>query len=143
DKLVDVGVLQTAHCVFHCGELESTDHLFFQCSFSANVWLDVLRLCNISRPILPWANEVLWMSAHAKGNQFHHRIRKLAFAATVYHIWLERNRRCFNNRFLPPQEIVLKVRMEVSGKLTTANNAQKDDRHHGLCINWGIPIPSD
>ncbi|GAV93121.1 hypothetical protein CFOL_v3_36499 [Cephalotus follicularis] len=138
-----MGVTQTAQCVFHCGELESTEHLFFQCPFSACVWIEVLKLCNIRRPIMPWANEVLLMFVHARDNHFHHRNRKIAFASTVYHVWLERNRRCFTNRFLPPQEIVHKMRMDVSGKLTTANNAQKGDHHQSLCINWGIPIVCD
>ncbi|GAV62774.1 zf-RVT domain-containing protein [Cephalotus follicularis] len=140
DKLVAVGVTHTAQCIFHCGETESTEHLFFQCPFSANIWREVLKLFNITRPILPLANEVQWMTEHAKGNKFHHSIRKLALAAIVNHVWLERNRRCFNNCFLPFQEIVHKVRMDVSGKLTTNNHSQRTDRHHNLCVNWGIPM---
>ncbi|GAV92862.1 LOW QUALITY PROTEIN: zf-RVT domain-containing protein, partial [Cephalotus follicularis] len=37
DKLVTMGVTHTALCVFHCGENESVEHLFFQCPFSATV----------------------------------------------------------------------------------------------------------
>ncbi|GAV93065.1 zf-RVT domain-containing protein, partial [Cephalotus follicularis] len=97
DKLVAMGVTQQSSCLFNCGEPETLDHLFFLCPFSSRVWLEVLGLCNIVRPILPWTEEVDWMITHAPGNTFHHSLRKLAMAATVYHLWIERNNRCFNN----------------------------------------------
>ncbi|GAV92760.1 zf-RVT domain-containing protein, partial [Cephalotus follicularis] len=37
DKLVSIGVVQSAMCTFHCGLLESNDHLFFQCPYSMKV----------------------------------------------------------------------------------------------------------
>ncbi|GAV80402.1 zf-RVT domain-containing protein, partial [Cephalotus follicularis] len=91
DKLLAVGVVQDAACVFHCGETETLEHIFFQCPYLAKLWSDVLSLCNVARPILPWMNEVLWMSTHAKGKEFHHTIIKLGFAASIYHLWIERN----------------------------------------------------
>ncbi|GAV92662.1 zf-RVT domain-containing protein, partial [Cephalotus follicularis] len=140
DKLLAAGVVQDTACVFHCGENETMVHLFFQCPYSAKVWRDVLSMCNIYRPILSWPNEVLWMTSHAKGKEFHHTIRKLAFAATTYHLWIERNRRCFKNRFLPYQEIVQMVRQDVGAKLAYGNNSKRDEHHHSLCVNWGIPM---
>ncbi|GAV61906.1 zf-RVT domain-containing protein [Cephalotus follicularis] len=140
DKLLNWGVTQTAQYVFHCREIELTEHLFFQCPYSTNVWKEVLELCNITRPILPWATEVQWMTEHTKGNKFHHSVRKLALTATVYHVWIERNRRCFKNRFLPFQELVKKVREDMGGKLSISNHSQRSYRHHNLCINWGIPL---
>ncbi|GAV92910.1 zf-RVT domain-containing protein, partial [Cephalotus follicularis] len=140
DKLLAMGVVQDAACVFHCGEIESLQHLFFQCPYSANVWRDILSMCNVVRPILSWSLEVQWMLAHAKGKEFHHTIRKLAFAATIYHLWIERNRRCFRNHFLPYQEIVQLVRKDVCGKLFYGNNSKRCEQHHSLCVNWGIPL---
>ncbi|GAV74017.1 zf-RVT domain-containing protein, partial [Cephalotus follicularis] len=95
DKLVALGALSSAAWVFHCGEPETPAHLFFQCPYSATVWKEVLCLCNIVRPILPWVDEVEWMCANATGNQFHQTLRKLALAASIYHLWIERNNRCF------------------------------------------------
>ncbi|GAV75791.1 hypothetical protein CFOL_v3_19267, partial [Cephalotus follicularis] len=106
-----------ADCAFLCGETETLQHLFFQCPFSSMVWREVLLMCNIARPLLSWAEEVLWMSTHARGSAFHHTVRRLAFAATVYHLWIERNRRCFKNAFLPCQEIIRLVKQDVCGKL--------------------------
>ncbi|GAV66276.1 zf-RVT domain-containing protein, partial [Cephalotus follicularis] len=91
DKLLAFGVVHSVDCAFLCGETETLQHLFFQCPFSAMVWREVLLMCNIVRPLLPWVDEVLWMSTHARGSAFHHTMRRLAFAATVYHLWIERN----------------------------------------------------
>ncbi|GAV92516.1 hypothetical protein CFOL_v3_35895 [Cephalotus follicularis] len=100
--------------------------------------MEVLRKCNISRSGLLWSDEVQWMTGHTKGNNFPASLKKLAFVATVYHIWLETNRRCFKNSFLPFQEIVRKVCFDVAGKLSICKKIQKSERHHSLCVNWGI-----
>ncbi|GAV76612.1 zf-RVT domain-containing protein [Cephalotus follicularis] len=86
DKLLAIGVLQSAGCVFFCGEMESLDYLYFQCPYTENIWKGVLALCNISKPIFPWLEEVQWMIEHTKGDNFPEMVRKLALAATVYHI---------------------------------------------------------
>ncbi|GAV92800.1 zf-RVT domain-containing protein, partial [Cephalotus follicularis] len=91
DKLAVMGMHPNPLCLFNCGEPESLVHLFFHCPFSSKVWKEVLALCNIVRPILPWAEEVAWMTSHATRNSFHHTLRKLAMAATIYHMWIERN----------------------------------------------------
>ncbi|GAV69530.1 LOW QUALITY PROTEIN: zf-RVT domain-containing protein, partial [Cephalotus follicularis] len=90
DKWLVIGVLQTASCFFNYGEVESLEHLFFQCPFTNNV-MAVLAMCNVLRPISQWMDEVQWMLDHARGDKFPALVRKLAFAASVYHIWLERN----------------------------------------------------
>ncbi|GAV80391.1 hypothetical protein CFOL_v3_23852 [Cephalotus follicularis] len=97
-------------------------------------------MCNVVRLTLPWADEIQWLLAHSKGNKFPATVLKLAFAAIVYHVWLERNRRCFNNLFLPYQEIVHKVRLDVTGKLASSNNSQRCEQHHSPCVNWGITM---
>ncbi|GAV72928.1 zf-RVT domain-containing protein [Cephalotus follicularis] len=38
DKLLAWGVINSASCVFNCGEVESLEHLFFHCPFSHNIW---------------------------------------------------------------------------------------------------------
>ncbi|GAV74772.1 zf-RVT domain-containing protein [Cephalotus follicularis] len=140
DKLLALEVINSASCVFNCGEVESLEHLFFHCPFSHNIWRVVLATCNILRPISQWMDEVQWMLDHARGHMFPALVRKLAFAASIYHIWLERNRRCFKNEFMPVQEIIDRIKHDVASKLRLGRKTQRCERHHSLCENWGIPL---
>ncbi|GAV66547.1 hypothetical protein CFOL_v3_10057 [Cephalotus follicularis] len=115
--------------------MKSLEHLYFQCPKKKYIWKAVLAKCNICRPIFPWMEEVQWMIEHKKGNKFSEMVRKLALAATIYHIWLERNRRCFNNLFLHAQEIIRKITQEVAWKIYTVGNILRSERHHNLCVN--------
>ncbi|GAV85611.1 LOW QUALITY PROTEIN: zf-RVT domain-containing protein, partial [Cephalotus follicularis] len=37
DKLLAMGVVHCVACTFHCGEIETVEHTFFQCPYSAHV----------------------------------------------------------------------------------------------------------
>ncbi|GAV75301.1 zf-RVT domain-containing protein, partial [Cephalotus follicularis] len=102
DKLVPLGIVPSACCVFNCGDNESVNHLFFACSYTQHIWIKVLSKCNINRQMLSWPEETQWMANHARGNKPPRTIIKLVIGATVYHIWTEKNRRSFKNCFLPP-----------------------------------------
>ncbi|GAV59049.1 zf-RVT domain-containing protein, partial [Cephalotus follicularis] len=101
DKLLLSGIVPSAMCSFNCRDNESVEHLFFACSYTHSIWKKVLGMCNINRQSLPWPEEIQWMEEHARGKKFPQILRKLAFGATVYHVWMEQNRRSFKNRFLP------------------------------------------
>ncbi|GAV70349.1 hypothetical protein CFOL_v3_13847, partial [Cephalotus follicularis] len=133
-----LGITSSACFVFNCGENEQLDHLFFGCPYSKQIWAQILGKFNIIRPILPWAEEIQWMVDHTKGNKFPQALRKLVFGATVYHIWMERNRRIFKNCFLPLQSIIHKVQCDVVGKMAGLNMPfdQVDEHHHSLGTNW-------
>ncbi|GAV81191.1 hypothetical protein CFOL_v3_24650 [Cephalotus follicularis] len=95
-------------------------------------------MCNISRPIIRWEEEVIWMTDHSRGHSFSAIVRKMALATLVYHIWMERNRRSFKNHLLPIFEIIGKIRQDVGWKLLTGGKFQRGERYHSICINWGL-----
>ena len=47
--------------------MESKDHLFFDCSFSIEVWGAVLQLCGLNKSILGWNVELEWAIRRLKG----------------------------------------------------------------------------
>ncbi|GAV93106.1 zf-RVT domain-containing protein, partial [Cephalotus follicularis] len=91
DKLRARGSSLSPLCAFNCGEEETLEHMFFICPFSHSVWTAVLAMCNLVRPPLPWLDEIAWMTDHSHGRGFPASVRKLALAATVYNLWIERN----------------------------------------------------
>ncbi|GAV90964.1 hypothetical protein CFOL_v3_34364 [Cephalotus follicularis] len=130
--------MDTVSCTFNCGEDESVAHLFFACTYSSYVWRKVLSFCDIFRSLLPWLDEIQWMVDHSRGKALPQKLRKLPFGATTYHIWLERNRRCFQNTFLPHEAIIRKIQVDVAAKVSTIAQEGHGEREHNLCINWGI-----
>ncbi|GAV67491.1 zf-RVT domain-containing protein, partial [Cephalotus follicularis] len=91
DKLLALGIVTSADCVFNCGWIESMNHLFLACPYTQNLWQDILGMCNIHRSILPWPDELQWMIEHSNGHIFPAPLRKLVLGATIYHVWMERN----------------------------------------------------
>lgn len=83
-------------CEF-CGLAESSDHLFFACPYSAQVWKGVrCTLGKSGTAICDWDLFINWSLAALKRNTAINLITKLGISATVYNIWLERNRRLHN-----------------------------------------------
>ncbi|GAV85486.1 hypothetical protein CFOL_v3_28922 [Cephalotus follicularis] len=117
---------------------ESRDHLLCQCPYTNGTWQAVLCMCNLSRFILPWSLELQWLVDHSKGKTFSAVLRKIAAAATVYHIWMERNRRIFRNGFLPQHDIILKIRAEVVCKFKGLGPVMDSEKNRSLGENWGI-----
>ncbi|GAV89881.1 zf-RVT domain-containing protein [Cephalotus follicularis] len=140
DKLLLLGIVDSALCPFNCGENESTEHLFFACPFTQQIWMQILNMCNVKRQIAPWSDEIQWMIDHSRGNKFPQTLRKLAFAATIYHVWMERNRRCFKNNFLNPDHIIHKIQGHVAAKLWSQKNpmVQAGEHYLSLGCNWGL-----
>ena len=94
------------------------NHLFFDCQFTAGIWLKILKLCGFSRTPRNWENELLWVIAN-KGKSFCSITRKIAWGATVYHLWGHRNRRIQENNYAPADTIFHlichDVRLRISG----------------------------
>ncbi|GAV85039.1 hypothetical protein CFOL_v3_28479, partial [Cephalotus follicularis] len=104
------GITNSSGCYFGYGNEEDQEHLWFQCPYSREVWNKCLINCNVVRTILPLDQEISWDQNHMKGKGFHIWIRRLALNATVYHLWLERNRRVFRNDYKPKENIIKAIR---------------------------------
>ena len=72
---------------------ETRDHLFFQCSYSNEVWRTILQLCGLNRSIMTWFDELVWAVKRMKGRALLSIVMRLAWRASIYYIWRERNRK--------------------------------------------------
>ena len=118
DMLLKWGLINSMSCVFCRADVEDRNHLFFNCQFTAGIWLKILKLCGFSRMPRNWENELLWVIAN-KGKSFCSITRKIAWGATVYHLWGHRNRRIQENNYAPADTIFHlichDVRLRISG----------------------------
>ena len=127
------------NCLF-CGMvLESHDHLFFSYSASAQVWDFILCRLDIHVPQLPWEELIMWLATHWRGTSFEVVVRKLCLAATVYHIWQERNSHFpTNSRRRTMEEVLAAINM-VRGKLTSFRAVEDSIRNRYIQVKWGLP----
>lgn len=89
DRLVLFGTKSVSNCSF-CQGGEDHNHLFFNCSFTSEVWSQVRSFLDISWAPRTWDNWVHHMTT-IKGKTLRSLILKLAFTSTIYQVWIERN----------------------------------------------------
>ncbi|XP_021979811.1 uncharacterized protein LOC110875927 [Helianthus annuus] len=93
-------------CCLLCYEnVDSHEHLFFECSFSSKVWLMVREKAGMANVDQKWSSIVSWLKARGRSKTAAHFVSKLVVGATAYVIWQERNARLFRNQTRPPDTI--------------------------------------
>ncbi|KAG5234703.1 hypothetical protein IMY05_011G0009200 [Salix suchowensis] len=83
------------------------------------VWSTITMHDHNLWPPLPWSQLLEWASNEFRSSKLiSHKIGPLILAATVYHIWQERNRRVFNNSARSVQTISLELFRQVRDKIS-------------------------
>ncbi|XP_021858874.1 uncharacterized protein [Spinacia oleracea] len=109
DRLRGWGINISGICELCQAADESLDHLFFDCTFSKEVWSGVLQHMEASRSVIQWELEVQWCSIKSRSTKAADIRRSIAFAETVYALWLQRNAKIFNNKIEPIDCIVRRI----------------------------------
>ncbi|GJT05595.1 putative RNA-directed DNA polymerase, eukaryota, reverse transcriptase zinc-binding domain protein [Tanacetum coccineum] len=100
-------------------QADSHAHLFFECSFSQQVWSLILHLAGIENvpPILHDIVMHLLPLSHKKTTRS--IVGRLILAVAAYHVWIERNNQLFKNAKRTPEEIRDMIMVTVRLKLIT------------------------
>ncbi|KAG7588718.1 Reverse transcriptase zinc-binding domain [Arabidopsis suecica] len=91
DRLRRWGLVVPAICILCNSQNESRDHLFFECSFSQEIWLHFTQRTN-HQPPPQFMTCLLWLKTSSR-NKNVALILKLLYQASIYLIWRERNQR--------------------------------------------------
>ncbi|XP_075109196.1 uncharacterized protein LOC142180987 [Nicotiana tabacum] len=95
DRLQKWGIQVDKRCILcTTGRDETLEHMLFECTYSQHMWKSILSWLSIQRRIGNWQEEVQWVASKVSTRPWTH-ILGFLFAATVYHIWGERNARRF------------------------------------------------
>ncbi|XP_070004803.1 uncharacterized protein LOC142163305 [Nicotiana tabacum] len=70
---------------------ETIEHLFFECIVFATIWKKILQWQGLVRQPMAWQIEKEWAKKQGKGKSTEVQIYRMALAATIYAIWIERN----------------------------------------------------
>ena len=139
DKLLRWGMITSMSCVLCRANIEDRNHLFFGCHFTAGIWLRILRLCGNSRMPRNWENEFLWVIA-TKGKKFCSITKRIAWGATIYHLWRQRNCRVHENIFSPTDTIFHLICNDVRLRISSFQKVVDNTENRSMCERWSFPL---
>uniref|UniRef100_A0A251VNU9 Putative RNA-directed DNA polymerase, eukaryota, Reverse transcriptase zinc-binding domain protein n=1 Tax=Helianthus annuus TaxID=4232 RepID=A0A251VNU9_HELAN len=124
DKILQWGIERRKNMNMMCCMLcyqnnDSHSHLFFECPFSAQVWISVRQKVDMVSVQPKWTDIIDWLLPRARSRSVANYAARLLVAASAYIIWQERNARIFKNQMRPPEvisEVILNtVRYKLMG----------------------------
>lgn len=95
DRLSRFGIANDGLCCF-CGNIESTEHLFFACGYTNTIWRKVLTWMQVHHAPGCWTDELSWLVKATSGKRAKAKILKIAAAETLYALWIARNKKSFS-----------------------------------------------
>lgn len=118
-KLCRWGVLDNNQCVLCAGNVEDRDHLFFQCSYSSNIWNAVLARFGLSSQCISWDAEVEQLGRWFQGRSLLARTGKVALNVVAYFLWQERHQRIFSGQARIEQVVLREIENYVVARMCT------------------------
>ncbi|XP_074288799.1 uncharacterized protein LOC141613955 [Silene latifolia] len=112
---------------------ENTQHLFFVYPFSNGILQEVLVWQGVTRRVLSLKHE-LYKLALCGGKLWKKKIACCALAATIHHIWQERNARIFKGVRHTPAQILARIKYEVYVRFYAWNRGVDTDQLLSLLI---------
>ncbi|XP_057248100.1 uncharacterized protein LOC130590136 [Beta vulgaris subsp. vulgaris] len=107
-RLYQWGVVKDKHCPICNTADETLEHLFFTCDYSKAIWSRCLQLINVNITS-DLATIISTVAKHSRKKHRHHQLLNMLFIECVYHIWIQRNRKVFDDQFLPPLQVIRQI----------------------------------
>lgn len=134
DRLIKWANGTATDCIFCQGTLETRDHLFFTCSFTSAIWVDLARGIFKTQYTSHWQSII-----EAITNSQHHRVewflRRYVFQATIYTVWRERNGRRHGEPPNTASQLVGWIDKQIRNQLSSIR-LKGDKRYDGSLQVW-------
>ena len=126
-------------CVFCQASVKDRNHLFFGCQFTTGIWMKILRLCGHSRMPRNWENEFFWVIG-TKGKSLSSITKRIAWGATIYHLWRQRNSRIHENIYSPADVIFHLICNDVRLRVSSLQKVDDNPTNITICERWSFPL---
>jgi hypothetical protein len=131
DKIREWGIANGGNmnlmcCLLCYSGLETHSHLFFECKYTSHVWGSICSTIGYNNAPMVWEDIVTWLTPSAASQSIANIVRKLCWAAVVYHVWQERNSRFHSSGVKPPEVIIASVLENVRYKLLGLKFKRRD-----------------
>ncbi|GAA0166341.1 hypothetical protein LIER_21516 [Lithospermum erythrorhizon] len=87
-----------------------------------------------------WEDEVRWLVQKGMGKSFKSRLRSLCIINAIYHIWLSRNRKHFEDEEQNSNSIVSKSVVDVRACVGSWRHVTRNKQNWSICTDWGFNI---
>ncbi|KAL0355542.1 UNVERIFIED_CONTAM: hypothetical protein Sradi_4001100 [Sesamum radiatum] len=114
-------VNQQPWCVLCDGvHIETHDHLFFKCSYSARCISLLKRSVRFTWLGLGWQRDMLWACRRWRGSHLLNAAARAMLASMVYSIWRERNNRIFLGTAMSAETVTRQAIEEIRRRIVSA-----------------------
>jgi len=117
----------TTDCILCQGNLETREHLFFDCGYTSAVWAALVKGILKSRYTSNWTS-IMDHLAHAQPHRVDHFLVRYAFQATLYTVWRERNGRRHGETLNTASQLVGWIDKQIRNQLSSIK--LKGDRRY-------------
>ncbi|XP_019248838.1 PREDICTED: uncharacterized protein LOC109228116 [Nicotiana attenuata] len=113
DRLRKGGISVATDCVLYEKSIEETmEHLYFECDYFGHLWATLLKWLGETHTIGSWNAETEWLEKRSSSRVRAQLVRFL-YAAVVYHVWVERNQRRFQDKKITSQQRIKFIILEL------------------------------
>jgi ribonuclease HI len=139
NRLKKLKLVSSDDCVLCWAGKESDNHLFFKCYFSFQLWSQVAKRCFEGLFHASWKDIVNKIQKEFAADTTDNIIIKLAFQASVYHVWMERNQRRFQNKANSITMLIDRIFTEVHNKVQSLSSRCQVSNSF-FANHWNIPV---
>ncbi|KAK9665975.1 hypothetical protein RND81_14G150500 [Saponaria officinalis] len=113
-------------CLCLCAN-ETHSHLFFKCPYAQTIWRRIFGWMKISGRSTDLITELHWTQFHGRRRHWKTGWFRCSLAATVFHIWDERNKLIFEGHGRTDEQLVRIIKYTVAIKcLASASSSSYD-----------------
>lgn len=117
NRLIQWGINTDPTCLLCQTAPESRDHLYYQCSFSWDLWQCVAQRCQFTAA-QQWTQTVTDLQSLPAAGSYTQLVL-LAWQSTMYYLWAERNNRLHNSSFRSGDSIFLQIDSSIRNRISS------------------------
>ncbi|XP_057469411.1 uncharacterized protein LOC130758495 [Actinidia eriantha] len=134
DRLNGWGMAVDPTCVL----CHQADHLFFNCSFSGQIWTRMLAKVQVNRSPSSWDFQLQWAILNKSKACFSSCLYNLGLSADFYHICGERNARVFCNNARGVNSVLRNIERDVRYRSCSWERVENTDSNWLFCLAWDL-----
>ena len=140
DQLQRRGLQLVNQCVLCWSAMESIDHLFFNCAYTAWIWRSLLGRAGCRRrPRRNLQQEVEILMTSFGQHDLLGATMRIAFSASRWHVWTERNNRILRGTCSHKKQVLRRIVQDVVSKAARSRWKPRDGNQRDLLFEkWGI-----